>query len=36
MTSDDEDIPVSYLFYVIAVLGAIVVIAIVGFMFCLR
>jgi len=36
MTSDDEDIPVSYLLYVIAVLIAIIVIAIVGFMFCLR
>ncbi len=31
--SDDENIPVSYLLYVIAVLVAIMVIAIVGFMF---
>ena len=36
MTSDDEDIPVFYLLYVVAMLVAVGVIVIVGFILCLR
>jgi hypothetical protein len=36
MTSDDEDIPASYLLYVVAALAAIAAIAIGGFILWLR
>jgi hypothetical protein len=36
MTSDDEDIPASYLLYVVAALAAITAIAIGGFILWLR
>ena len=36
MTSDNEDIPISYLLYVVAVLVAIAVIAIIGFILWFR
>lgn len=36
MISDDDDIPLSYLVYVVAMLLAIAIIVIVGLVLCLR